>query len=75
MTVSVTLTAVAGYILSFFVPSSRNETLKKALQGIVSPSLDYEESLFMSQVRSLSLNMFYTVAHYFVTCSAPDLIS
>ncbi|TWW56509.1 synaptonemal complex protein 2-like [Takifugu flavidus] len=28
----------------------RNETLKKALQGNVSPSLDYEESLFMSQM-------------------------
>lgn len=32
--------------------SSRNEILKKSLQGNVSPSLDYEESLFMSQVRS-----------------------
>lgn len=37
--------------VTFCLLCSRTETLKRALQGKVSLSLDYEENLFASQVR------------------------
>lgn len=53
-----------------FLRFSRTETLKKALQSNMGHSLDYEESLFTSQVRSASLELLDTCP-----CSTPDQLA